>query len=56
MVEALCDINPTLKEFIIKTWNKIKLMYGQLNKAVYGTLLGAILFYEKLGGKLIKWG
>ena len=56
MVDALCDIDPSLKEYIIKTRNNRKLMYGELNKAVYGTLLGAILFYEKLAGKLVEWG
>jgi hypothetical protein len=31
-------------------------MYAKLTKAVYGTLLGAILFYEKLSKQLIDWG
>ena len=31
-------------------------MFGKLDKAVYGTLLGAILFYEKLAVQLHKWG
>jgi hypothetical protein len=31
-------------------------IYAKLTKAVYGTLLGAILFYEKLSKQLIDWG
>ena len=31
-------------------------MFGKLDKAVYDTLLGAILFYEKLAVQLHKWG
>ena len=30
-------------------------MYGKLTKAVYGTLLGAVLFYEKLKKRLEDW-
>ena len=31
-------------------------MFGKLNEAVYGTLLRAILFYEKLAVQLHNWG
>ena len=31
-------------------------MYGRLVKAVYGTLLGAIIFYNKLSKHLIDYG
>lgn len=31
-------------------------MYNELNKEVYGTFLGAILFYEKFAGQLLEWG
>ena len=46
MVDMLIEINPNLKQYMINR-RGYKLMYGQLNKAVYGTLLGAILFYSK---------
>lgn len=46
MVDMLLEIYPTLKE---------KFMYYKLDKAVYGTLLGAILLYEKLATQLHKW-
>ena len=31
-------------------------MYAKLTKAVYSTLLGAILFYKKLSKQLEEWG
>ena len=55
MANILCDIDPKLEYFIIKTRDKQKLMYGQLNKEGYGILLDAILFYKKLAGKLVDW-
>ena len=47
MVDMLVEINPNLKQYMINR-KGYKLMYGKLDKAVYGTLLGAILVYEKL--------
>ena len=54
MVEMLLEIDPTLKERII-TKGKYRLMYIRLDKAVYGTLLGAISVYEKLARQLYEW-
>ena len=57
MVEMLCEIDPSLEEYII--WSsdgKRKFLYGELKKAVYGTLLAAIIFYNKLSDYLIKEG
>ena len=31
-------------------------MYGKVKKAIYGTLLGAVLFYNKLKGILVDMG
>ena len=55
MVDMLLEIDPSLKDHVIRRGN-YRLMYGQLNKAVHGTLLGAILFYEKLATQLHEWG
>ena len=57
MVDMICDIDPAYKKFVLinKETGKKKL-YGKLTKAVYGTLLGAIFFYQKLSGQLYKWG
>ena len=54
MEDMLLEIDPTLKEYVI-TRGQYKLMYGKLDKAVYRTLLGAILFYEKLATQLHEW-
>ena len=57
MVDMICDIDPSYKKFVLinKKTGKKK-MYGKLTKAVYGTLLGAILFYQKLSDQLYDWG
>jgi hypothetical protein len=39
--------------YMVKTAEKY--MYAKLTKAVYGTLLGAIQFYDKLSKQLIDW-
>ena len=49
MVEIICEIDPSYYKNV--TWSKDhknKFLYGRLVKAVYGTLLGAIIFYNKL--------
>ena len=57
MVDMICDIEPSYKKFVFtnKKTGKKKL-YSKLTKAVYGTLLGAILFYQKRSGQLYEWG
>ena len=48
MVDIICKINTSYYDKII--WSKAhkkKFLYGRLIKAVYGTLLGAIIFYKK---------
>ena len=55
MVDMLCEIDSSLKKRVVYTKNGQKYMYRKLNKAVYGTLLGAILFYEKLATQLHNW-
>ena len=45
MVDMICEIDPSYHKNII--WSrdgKKKFLYGRLIKAVYGTLLGAIIF------------
>jgi hypothetical protein len=56
MVSMICDIDPKYKKNIIYGRNGKKYIYAKLTKAVYGTLLGAILFYEKLTKQLEDWG
>jgi hypothetical protein len=48
MVSMICDIDSKYSDNIVYGRNGKKFIYAKLTKAVYGTLLGAILFYEKL--------
>jgi hypothetical protein len=56
MVSMICDIDPKYKKNIVYGKNGRKYVYAKLTKAVYGTLLGAILFYQKLSQQLVDWG
>ena len=58
MIEMISQINPEYKYKIKYTnkrdrdGNRKQYLVGKVNKGVYGTLLGAILFYNKLKGVL----
>ena len=57
MVEMICKIDSLYYKNVI--WSKDckkKFLYGCLIKAVYGTLLGAIIFYNKLSKHLTDHG
>jgi hypothetical protein len=56
MVSMICDIDEKYKKNIVYGKNGRKFTYAKLTKAVYGTLLGAILFYEKFTKQLVEWG
>ena len=57
MVELLCEIDPSLEDHVIYSRDgKQRFLYGELKKAVYGTLLAAIIFYNKLSSYLISEG
>jgi hypothetical protein len=51
MVDMICQIDPKYKRNVIYR-GKNKFIFARLNKAVYGTLLGAIMFYQKLSKQL----
>ena len=53
MVDIMLEIDPSLKGCVKTYKSGKKVMYGKLNKAVYGTLLAGILFYTKLS-KFLK--
>ena len=57
IVDLICEIDPSYHNKIIWSQDcKKKFLYGRLIKAVYGTLLGAIIFYNKLSKHLIDHG
>jgi hypothetical protein len=51
IVDMICQIDPKYKSNVIYRGRK-KFIFARLNKAVYGILLGAILFYQKLSKQL----
>ena len=56
MVEMLCEIDPTYKNKVLYTKDgQRKFLYGKLEIAVHGTILGAIFFYNKLSKQLEDW-
>ena len=57
MVDMICDIDSCYNKYVLtnKKTGKKKL-YGKLTKVVYDTLLGAILFCQKLSSQLYEWG
>ena len=57
MARMLIDIDPdTYTQYANKTENGQLVLYVRLEKALYGTLQAALLFWEKLSGVLSSWG
>ena len=57
MVEMICEIDPSYHKNVIWIKDcKKKFLYGRLVKAVYVTLLGAIIFYNKFSKHLANHG
>ncbi|OEU18953.1 hypothetical protein FRACYDRAFT_183426, partial [Fragilariopsis cylindrus CCMP1102] len=52
----ICDIRPEYEKLIKFTTNGKRWLVGKVTKAIYGTLLGARLFYDKLRGFLESLG
>jgi hypothetical protein len=56
MVDMICQIEPKYLNNVKHNKARTrKWMVGKLSKAIYGTLLGARLFYDKLRGILEGW-
>ena len=59
MVKLITEIEPRYEPYVI-TYNEgtdweQKVLYAKLRRAVYGTLLGGVLFYKKLKKQLEDW-
>ena len=55
MVDIICKIDKKYEKCVKESkYTKRKFLYGKLNRALYGTVLGAKLFYDKLSSELIK--
>jgi hypothetical protein len=48
MVDMICEIRPEYRKLTKTTKSGRKWLFGKVTKAIYGTLLGARLFYDKL--------
>ena len=55
VVEILCQIDPTYKEYVVEERGQ-PILYVHITKAIYGLLVLAILFYEKLAIDLQEAG
>ena len=56
MVETILKINPRYNKYVKESASGRKFLYGRVSKAIYGTLLGSRLFYDKLTGQIKDWG
>ena len=57
MVKMICDINPEYKQHKVYTHNDCQQhLYVKVKEVVYRTLMGSILFYNKLSNQLEEWG
>jgi hypothetical protein len=56
MAELLLKIDTELYQPYNTTINGKPVLYVVLKKALYGTLQVALLFWQKLTGKLTEWG
>lgn len=56
MGDMICKIDPAFQAKVVEMRCGQKLLYGQIKKAVYGTLLRAIIFHQKLSNQLTDWG
>jgi hypothetical protein len=55
LVEILCELDPTYQNYVVVE-NGHKVLYVHVQRAIYGLMEAAILFYQKLSGDLIKYG
>ena len=59
-VDMICQIKPEYRKLIRCTKKRNgdvkRILVGKVTKAIYGTLLGVALFYNKLKGVLTKMG
>ena len=56
MAELLCRIDPKMYRKYLTGKGGHKVIFAKAEKAIYGTLRAALLFWEKLWGTLEGWG
>jgi hypothetical protein len=56
MAELMVRLDPKLYRQYVQNEHGKPVLYVELNKALYGTLRAALLFWEKLSNQLQEWG
>ena len=56
LAELLVQVDEKLYSKYLCTEKGKSVMYVQLQKALYGTLSAALLFWKDLSGRLLAWG
>ena len=54
-VDIFCEVDPTLTEFVSEENGK-KILYVQLDKALYGCVQSALLWYKLYSSTLVEMG
>jgi len=55
LVEILCEMDPNYRQFVVNENNR-QVLYVHIIKALYGLMISAMLFYNKMKTDLIKNG
>jgi hypothetical protein len=56
LAKLLIKVDPKKYEIFVEDKRGKQVIYVQLNKALYGTLQAALLFWEDLSENLKEWG
>ncbi len=56
LAKLLVEVNPERYKDFLEYEGDTEVIYVLLEKALYGTLQAALLFWRDLSGKLLKWG
>jgi hypothetical protein len=55
LVTTLCNLDSTYRDYVV-TENNNLVVYVQVKRAIYGMLISALLFYQKLASDLQQYG
>ena len=54
-MDILCEIDPIYRDYMVTEGNQ-KVLYVHITQAIYGMLISAMLFYQKLTKALLSYG
>lgn len=55
VLDLICELDKECKKFVVTEWNQ-KVLYMHVTKAIYGSLVSAMLYYQKWVGNLKAMG